>query len=488
MRISTASGIRAALALGVLASAPATLRAGAIPITTSSDEARQLYLKGRDLLERLRATDARPLFEQAAAKDPGFALAQVGLANSAGTAKQFFDAVARAVALADKASEPERLVVCALDAGAKGEPARQKECLTKLTAACPDDARAHNLMGAFHFGRQDYDAAIAAYEKATSIDPSFSQPYNQMGYAYRFLDRYDKAEQAFKRYIELIPSDPNPYDSYAEFLMKTGRFEESIKSYEKALSVDPNFVASYVGIGNDRVFMGQPAEARKTYARLLAVARNDGEKLQAHFWTAMSYVHEGATDAAVAEVDKMAAIDKTGNDQVALAGTYAQAGNILLEAGRVDEAASRFKDRDTTIAGADVAAQVKDAARRQALFDDARVALGRNDLAAAKAKAAAYATAVGAIKIPFELRQSRELAGRMALAEKDYKTAAAAFREANQQDPRVLYLQALADQGAGNLAAAKQANATAADWNALSPTYGYVRGKARAMQKTADKD
>ena len=153
--------------------------AGQIPITTSSPDAKQLYLKGRDLVERLRATDARPLFQQAAAKDPGFALAQVGLANSSGTAKEFFDAVARAVALSEKASEPERLVVCALDAGATGEPARQKECLTKLTAACPDDARAHNLRAAFHFGRQDYEAAIAAYEKATSLDPSFSQPYNR---------------------------------------------------------------------------------------------------------------------------------------------------------------------------------------------------------------------------------------------------------------------------------------------------------------------
>jgi len=475
-----------ACALCVVAAAGAS--AGQIPITTSSAEAKQLYLKGRDLQEKLRATDARPLFEQALAKDPAFTLAAVGLANSSGTAKEFFDGVSRAVSLSAKASEPEKLVVCALDAGAKGEPARQKECLTKLTAACPDDARAQNLMGAFHFGRQDYDAAIAAYEKATTLDASFSQPYNQMGYAYRFLGKYDKAEQAFKKYIELIPGDPNPYDSYAELQMKTGRFEESIKSYEKALSIDPNFVASYIGIGNNRVFMGQPAEARKTYAKLLQIARNDGEKLGAHFWTAMSYVHEGNTDAAVAEVDKMAAIDKAGNDQVALAGTYAQAGNILLEAGRVDDAAARFKERDATIAKADVAAQVKDGAKRQALFDEARLALGKNDLAAAKTKAAAYATAVGTPKIPFELRQSRELAGRIALAEKDYKTAAAAFREANQQDPRVLYLQALADQGKGDLLAAKQASGQAADWNALSPTYGYVRGKAKSMLKTADKD
>src|SRR4029453_14155469 len=55
-----------------------------IPITTSSPEARKLYLDGRDLLEKLRATDARRLFEQAVAKDPNFALAYVGLGQHAG--------------------------------------------------------------------------------------------------------------------------------------------------------------------------------------------------------------------------------------------------------------------------------------------------------------------------------------------------------------------------------------------------------------------
>jgi tetratricopeptide (TPR) repeat protein len=481
MKSHGAGRVAAACALGVLAASAAATAADRMPVTTSSEEARQLYRKGRDLVEKLRATDARPLFQQASTKDPGFALAQVGLANSAGTAKEFFDAVARAVTLADKASEPEKLLICALDAGAKGEPERQKDCLTRLLAACPDDERAHNQMGAFHFGRQEYTAAVAEYEKANAINPVFSQPYNQKGYAYRFLGKYQEAEQAFKKYIELIPNDPNPYDSYAELLMKMGRFEESIKSYEKALSVDPNFVASYIGIGNARVFMGQGEGARQTYAKLGAIARNDGERRQAHFWTAMSYVHEGATDEALAALSKMAAIDQAGKDLVALAGVAAQMGNVLLEAGRVDEAAARFRERDATIERAEVAAQVKEGARRQALFDEARVALARNDLASAKAKAAAYAKAATAKGIPFELRQSRELAGRLALAEKDYATAADELRQANQQDPRVLYLTAVALRGKGDSRSAKEVGNQAADFNGLSNTYGYVRSKAQTL-------
>lgn len=484
MKTCGATRLAALGAAFVLSATSPAASADRIPITTSSDEARQLYLEGRDLSEKLRATDARARFEKAAAQDRSFALAQVGLANTAGTAKEFFAAVARAVALSDKASEPEKLLICALDAGAKGEPARQNDCLARLIAAHPDDERAHNLMGAYHFGRQDYASAVAEYKKATGINPRFSQPYNQMGYAYRFMGKYPEAEQAFKKYIELIPGDPNPYDSYAELLMKLGRFDESIKSYEKALSVDPNFVASYIGIGNDRVFLGRPQEARASYGKLAAIARNDGEKLQAHFWTAMSYVHEGATDQALAELSKMVAIDQAGKDFAALSGTYNQMGNILLEAGRLDDAAARFGDQVSAMEKAEVADQVKDATRRQHLFDEARVALARNDLPAAKARAAAYTTAVDNKKIPFEVRQRHELAGRIALAEKSYATAAAELRQANQQDPRVLYVLATALQGKGEAEAAKTAAVQAADWNALSNTYGFVRGKAKAMATT----
>jgi tetratricopeptide (TPR) repeat protein len=455
-----------------------------IPITTSSEEARQLYVKGRDLAEKLRATDARALYTQALAKDKTFALAQLGLANTAGTAKEFFDGLGQAVALSDKVSEAERLLIAGTDAGAKGDVDRQRESFTKLVAAYPNDERAHNFLGGYHFGRQEYAAAVAEYEKATAINPSFSQPYNQMGYAYRFLYKYPEAERAFKKYIELIPADPNPYDSYAELLMKMGRFDESIKNYEKALAIDRNFVASWVGIGNNRMFMGQGEQARQAFARLTATARNDGEKRLALFWNAMSYLHEGATDKAVAEIEKAAAIVKAAGDKATLSGDWNQIGDILIEAGRADAALARYKDQVATMDAADVPAEVKEATRRQHLFDEARVALAKKDIAGAKAKSQAYAAAVAAKRIPFEMWQQHELAGRVALEAKDYAAAAAELEQANQQDPRALYLLAVALQGKGDAAKAQAVATRAADYNALSPTYGYVRGKAKALLTT----
>jgi tetratricopeptide (TPR) repeat protein len=475
----------AALLLGLSVSAGAAAQAkdaaGKIPITTSSEEARQLYLKGRDLVERLRATDARKYYTEALAKDPGFALAQLGLANSAGTAKEFFDAQNAAAGMSSKVSEGERLMILGIDAVAKGDFPAQKTHYTKLVAAFPNDERAQNLLGGALFGQQDYAAAIEHYKKAVAINPAFSQPYNQLGYAHRFMGNYAEAEKAFKQYIELIPDDPNPYDSYAELLMKTGRFDEAIATYEKALTVDKNFVASYVGIANNQMFMGKGEDARKTLQRLQAVARHNGERRQARFWSAMSYVHEGATEKALAEIQKMRALAEADRDLANVSGDENQAGEILLEAGALDKAAAKFRETVEVIERADVPAEAKEGARRNALWDEARVLVARGDLAGAAAKAEEYSRQVAVKKNPFEMRQDHELKGRLALARKDHKTAVAELTQANQQDPRVLYLLAVAQSESGDKNGARATATRAADFNGLSANYGYVRAKAKAL-------
>jgi hypothetical protein len=92
---------------------------------------------------------------------------------------------------------------------------------------------------------------------------------------------------------------------------------------------------------------------------------------------------------------------------------------------------------------------------------------------------------VAARKVPFELRQQQEIEGLIALEEKRYAAAAQAFAKGNQQDPRILYLTAVALKGAGDTARAAEMAGKAAAFNQLSFNYGYVRTKALKMQGTA---
>ncbi|MCH7676909.1 tetratricopeptide repeat protein, partial [candidate division KSB1 bacterium] len=265
--------------------------AAKLPITTASEKARELYLQGRDLQEKLRALDARPYFLKAVAEDPDFAIGHFSLAFTSTSTKEFFASLEKAVSLADAVSEGERWWILGAKAGTDGNPVKQRELFQKLAEKYPHDERCQNILGGHYFGQQQYKYAIEQYEKAIKINPEFSQPYNQLGYAYRFLEKYEDSERTFKKYIEVIPDDPNPYDSYAELLLKIGKFAASIENYRKALQQDPSFTASYLGIATSYIYMNEHNNAREELQKLYNSAQNDGQRRAAHFAKTVSYVH-----------------------------------------------------------------------------------------------------------------------------------------------------------------------------------------------------
>ena len=119
--------------------ATSTTGNGKIPITTSSDEARKAFLAGRELSEKLRLTDSLAHYDKAISLDPNFAWAHLLRAQVSPTGKEFFEHLKHAVSHADKASDGERMLIQAAEAGANGNPSKQKETLEKLVAAYPNE-------------------------------------------------------------------------------------------------------------------------------------------------------------------------------------------------------------------------------------------------------------------------------------------------------------------------------------------------------------
>src|SRR4026207_907982 len=168
---------------------------GKMPVTSSSDKAKEYYQKGLDFSDKLRGFNSLEFFQKAATEDPQMAVAFLNLAINAPTNQEFFKNLDRAEALSPKVSEAERTWIQAVKAGASGLPQKQIELFQKLAASYPQDERAQFLLGGAYFGIQDWNHAIVQYEKSVGINPKFSPPYNQMGYAYRFLEKYPEAEK-----------------------------------------------------------------------------------------------------------------------------------------------------------------------------------------------------------------------------------------------------------------------------------------------------
>ncbi len=462
------------------ASSSAPKDSGKIPITTSSEAARAEFLQGRDLQEKLRVTDSIAHFAKAAQLDPQFALAELSLSNTAPTGKEFFDHLKRAVALADKASNGERLLIQAGEAGANGDAVKQGDLLEQLVAAYPNDERAHFAMGAFLFGQQDYPKAIEHYKKSVAINPSYSGTWNILGYAYRQLGDYANAEQAFRKYVELIPGDPNPYDSLAELYLKEGKFDESIAQYRKALEIDSNFLNSHQGIAAALLYSGKPDDAAAEIQKVSDKARNDGEKRTALFVLAVIHADGGKLDKALADMDQQYAIAQKGGDPAGMTGDLLAKGNILIEQGKFDQAKALYDQSLKTIQESNLSDEVKGNQARLHHFNMTRVALGKKDLATAKSEAAEFQKLALASHNPFQSKLAHTLNGMVALAEKDWDTAIAELPQGNLQDPYNLYRLSLAYQGKGDKEKAKEFAAKAADFNALPAlNAAFVRTKAK---------
>lgn len=451
-----------------------------IPITTASEKARQYYLNGRDLAERLRGQESIQYFEKAILEDPDFALSYLNLAFVTPSAKGFFENVGKAKALIDRVSDGERLWILGVDAAANGFQMKQREIYQKLVKLYPNDERAHNLLGNHYFGQQEYALAIKEYKEATRIAPDFSQPYNQLGYAHRFLEDYAEAEKAFRKYIELIPDDPNPHDSYAELLMKIGKYDESIASYRKALELNPNFVASHIGIATNLNFKARHKDARKQLKKLYEMARNDGERRAAHFATAVSYADEGDMAKAIEEVEKQYALAAKIKDAAAMSGDLILMGNILYEWGNLDEAMAKYEEAVEAVKKSSLSQEVKDNTELNFLYNAAAVSVKRGDFKQAKAMAKQYLDGVEAIRNPNQIRLAHQLAAIIALEEQDYDTALVELGKASQQNPYNLYRMSLAYSGKGDTKKAREFRKKAADFNALNNmNYAFIRTKAR---------
>jgi len=453
--------------------------AGKIPITTSSEEARKEFLQGRDLNEKLLIQDSIQHFDKAISLDPSFASAELSRANVSPTGKEFFEHLKKAVSLADKASNGEKLLILGTEAGTNGNIPKQKEYFEQLVAAYPNDERANFALGGYYFGQQDFPQAIQYYKKATELAPGFSSAYNLLGYAYRQNVDYPNSEQAFKKYIELIPNDPNPYDSYGELLLKMGKFDDSITQYRKALAIDQNFINAHQGIGMALLYKGNADEAAAEIQKITGKARSDAERRTALFALTVVDVDSGKWDKALEEVDKQYALGEKTNDVPGMTGDLQLKGNILLEMGKYDEAKALYERGLKMTEDSSLSQEIKDNAGLFHHYNLARAALGKKDLATAKTEAEAFRKGTEAKNNPVQTKQAHQLMGLIALEEKDYEKAVSELQQANQQNPYDLYRLCQAYHGKGDGDQAKESCGKAANFNSLpAVNYAFIRTKA----------
>ena len=181
----------AGLALGGCRDHPARV----MPLTTSSDEALAFFEEAREAMDELQPRKAHVLFSRAVRADPEFALAHLGVAETAPTEEQVRSSLARALTLTGLSmSEGERLLIRAFNAGREHDLRAEFDYVRQAARRYPHDERAQVKLGDFYMRQKNYDEAIRSYEKALTLAEDYSAPRQRLGQADRVLGRYDVAE------------------------------------------------------------------------------------------------------------------------------------------------------------------------------------------------------------------------------------------------------------------------------------------------------
>jgi DNA-binding winged helix-turn-helix (wHTH) protein/TolB-like protein/Flp pilus assembly protein TadD len=188
---------------------------------TESPEAYQLYLRGQLLWHGRRQNwieQSLHYYQQAIEKDPNFALAYIGVADSY-------------IMLSGHRK------ISMLEAETKARP---------------------NIM------------------KALQLDDLLAQAHNALAeLKYQYEYDWSGAEKEFKHAIDLNPNVAWIHQAYGWFLMSAGRFDEATTEMDRARELDPSSLTINVGRGRLFYFRRQYEQAIQHFQNIIAVEPND---------------------------------------------------------------------------------------------------------------------------------------------------------------------------------------------------------------------
>jgi tetratricopeptide (TPR) repeat protein len=294
------------LALGLFLAAPLHahhLKEGstaAMPLTTSSAQARELYMKGIADYENLYLERCNEDWRAAVKEDPNLALGWALIAFNSGNPQEVSEARAKARELAPKLTPGEQLMIAWIVKVEDGDYLGGITAMNDMLEMYPKDKHLFYLAANWLMGEKGTDQAERFLEKALALDKNFPAALNDLAYVDARNRKFDKAFALMDRYVALLPKEPNPQDSYGELLRMAGNFEGSLTHYRAALKIDPDFVSSQVGLADTYALMGNQEQARVEYDKAIRFAHNEADRLDYSMQKAMTFVREGN----YAEADK----------------------------------------------------------------------------------------------------------------------------------------------------------------------------------------
>ncbi|NIM89848.1 MAG: protein kinase [Candidatus Aminicenantes bacterium] len=286
--------------------------------TTTSMDAYNFFLRGREDKEKYYFDDARRFLEKAVETDPAFALAYRYLADvydMLGNTKARDEAIKKAKELSMRATAKGRLFIeAAYATHVERDSEKRFRILKELVKNFPKEKRAHYDLGIEYKGRGLFHEAAGEFNQALELDPSYGYAINELAYTYSYMGNFEKAIEYFEKYSSVSPGDANPLDSMAEMYLRMGKLDEALVKYRETLEVKPDFGSDWE-VAYIYALREDYSESQKWIAQFLAKAPSAGAKAEGYVWKGLYHYWLGSFDQAMIELRRAEEIaESVGND------------------------------------------------------------------------------------------------------------------------------------------------------------------------------
>ena len=222
---------------------------------TDHAEAYQEYLKGRYHWNKRTAEGFRAAtrhFREAIGKDPGYALAYAGLADTYNVLGYY-----------------------SIQAPSESYPPAQVAA-EKALEIDPSLAEAHASLGyATLFYDRDWEAAAEHFRTAIRHNPGYATAHQWYAWYFIVREQFDETVARLEEAQRLDPLSLVINDHLAYGYLLAGRTEEARGQIRKTQGLSPDYPLALWRLGNYRVAQGEPEKAVEAYER--AVELTDGQ-------------------------------------------------------------------------------------------------------------------------------------------------------------------------------------------------------------------
>jgi TolB-like protein/Tfp pilus assembly protein PilF len=196
---------------------------------TANAEAYQLYLKGKFYWNKRTGESlkqAAEFYRQAIEKDPDYALAYSGLAET-------------------------YVLFSSYDVAAANDSMPQAKAAALRALEIDDSlAEAHTALG-FYLSNYEWDRAGSEkeYRRAIELKPNYATAHHWLGADLSNVKRFDDSLVELRRAEELDPLSPIIGTNLGDTLVFARRYDEAIAQYKRTLVRNPNFGYAHRALG-----------------------------------------------------------------------------------------------------------------------------------------------------------------------------------------------------------------------------------------------